>query len=100
MSFTTDGGAFGPATIRAGSVGIKKAMANVMTETTNRVKNNQVTLRTAYDAIFSVKNGGVGYGKISPRVSTKLKAQLALIQKQIVSGKIVVRRQSPPATTG
>src|SRR5215208_732583 len=51
MLFTTDGGAFGPATIRAGSVGIKKAIANVMTETTNRVKNNQVTLRTAYAAI-------------------------------------------------
>ena len=51
MLFTTDGGAFGPATIRAGSVGIKKAMANVMTETMNRVKNNQATLRTAYAAV-------------------------------------------------
>src|SRR5918911_4705375 len=51
MLFTTDGGAFGPATIRAGSVGIKKAMVNVMTETMNRVKNNQVTLRTAYATI-------------------------------------------------
>ena len=56
--------------------------------------------RTAYDAIFSVKNGGVGYGKISPRVSAKLKTDVANIQKQIASGKIVVRRQSPPATTG
>src|SRR5919112_6550830 len=51
MLFTTDGGAFGPATIRAGSVGIKKAMANVMIETMNRVKNNQATLRSAYAAI-------------------------------------------------
>ena len=56
--------------------------------------------RTAYDAIFSVKNGGVGYGKVSPRVSAKLKLDVANIQKQIASGKIVVRRQSPPATTG
>ena len=56
--------------------------------------------RTAFDAIFSVKNGGVGYGKVSPRVSAKLKADVANIQKLIASGKIVVRRQSPPATTG
>ena len=56
--------------------------------------------RTGFDAIFSVKNGGVGYGKISTRVSAKLKAEVAFIQKQIASGKIVVRRQSPPATTG
>jgi basic membrane protein A and related proteins len=56
--------------------------------------------RTGYDAIFSVKNGGVGYGKISSRVSAKLKTEVANIQKQIASGKIVVRRQSPPATTG
>jgi len=58
------------------------------------------TFRTGYDAIFSVKNGGVGYGKISTRVSAKLKTEVANIQKQIASGKIVVRRQSPPATTG
>ena len=58
------------------------------------------TFRTGYDAIFSVKNGGVGYGKISSRVSAKLKTEVANIQKQIASGKIVVRRQSPPATTG
>jgi len=63
-------------------------------------KANGAKFRTGYDAIFSVKNGGVGYGKISTRVSAALKTQLAGIQKQIVSGKIVVRRQSPPATTG
>ena len=85
--------------------------AHVLTSATKKVdvavyttiaaaKANGAKFRTGYDAIFSVKNGGVGYGKISTRVSTALKTQIAGIQKQIVSGKIVVRRQSPPATTG
>ena len=85
--------------------------AHVLTSATKKVdvavfstiqaaKANGAKFRTGFDAVFSVKNGGVGYGKISTRVSAALKTQLAGIQKQIVSGKIVVRRQSPPATTG
>jgi basic membrane protein A len=57
-------------------------------------------LPTNRDIIFNAKSGGVGYGKISNRVSNALKLQVAAIQKQIVSGKIVVRAQAPPATTG
>ncbi len=57
-------------------------------------------LPTNRDVIFGVKSGGVGYGKISNRIPAGLRAQVAAIQKQIVSGKIVVRAQAPPATTG
>ena len=57
-------------------------------------------LPTNRDVIFNVKSGGVGYGKISNRIPAGLKAQVAAIQRQIVSGKIVVRAQAPPATTG
>ncbi len=55
---------------------------------------------TNRDVIFGVKSGAVGYGKISNRISAKLKAEVEAIRKQIASGKIVVRAQAPPATTG
>jgi len=91
-----DQGYLGPHVLTSATKKVDVAVYN----TIEAGKRTGAKFRTSFDAIFSVKNGGVGYGKISPRVSTKLKAQLALIQKQIVSGKIVVRRQSPPATTG
>ncbi len=56
--------------------------------------------RTNFDAIFSVKTNGVGYGKISNRISPALKTAVENIRKQIASGKIKVTAQSPPATTG
>ena len=52
------------------------------------------------DSIFSVKNNGVGYGKISSRISPALKKAVEAIRLQIVSGKIKVTQQAPPATTG
>jgi len=55
---------------------------------------------TNRDVIFGVKSGAVGYGKISNRISPALKAAVESIRKQISSGKIVVRAQAPPATTG
>ncbi len=57
-------------------------------------------LRMNYDAIFNVKTGGVGYGKLSSRVPGNLKKGIESIRMQIASGKIKVRQQSPPATTG
>jgi basic membrane protein A len=56
--------------------------------------------KTNFDAIFSVKTNGVGYGKISSRISPALKTAVENIRKQIASGKIKVTAQSPPATTG
>jgi basic membrane protein A len=56
--------------------------------------------KTNFDAIFSVKTNGVGYGKISNRISPALKTAVENIRKQIASGKIKVTAQSPPATTG
>ena len=58
------------------------------------------SFRTNFDAIFSVKTNGVGYGKISGRISPALKTAVENIRKQIASGKIKVTAQSPPATTG
>ena len=40
------------------------------------------------DTTFSVKNGGVGIGKISSRVPKSFVARVKAIQKQIASGKI------------
>jgi basic membrane protein A len=84
---------------------------HVMTSATKKVdvavfstiqaaKGSGAKFRTNFDAIFTVKNGGVGYGKISNRISPALKAAVENIRKQIASGKIKVTVQSPPATTG
>ena len=56
--------------------------------------------RTNFDAFFSVKTNGVGYGKISNRISPALKTAVENIRKQIASGKIKVTATTPPATTG
>ena len=85
--------------------------AHVMTSATKKVdvavyqtiaaaKASGAKFRTGYNAIFTVKNGGVGYGKISARISPALKTAVENIRKQIASGKIKVTAQSPPPTTG
>jgi basic membrane protein A and related proteins len=49
------------------------------------------------DLVFNMKNGGVSLGKFSKRAKIKpaWKKQLALLQKQIIAGKI-----KPPTTVG
>ena len=85
--------------------------AHVMTSATKKVdvavfksieaaKKSGAKFRTNFNAIFTVANGGVGYGKISPRISPALKAAVENIRKQIASGKIKGIPQAPPATTG
>ncbi|HUH14858.1 MAG TPA: BMP family ABC transporter substrate-binding protein [Gaiellaceae bacterium] len=54
--------------------------------------------RTGFSAIFTVKNGGVGYGKISNRISPALKRAVENIRKQIAAGTIKGIPQAPPAT--
>ena len=84
---------------------------HVMTSATKKVdvavyttiaaaQKSRASFRTNFEAIFSVKTNGVGYGKISNRISPALKTAVENIRKQIASGKIKVTVQSPPATTG
>jgi basic membrane protein A len=84
---------------------------HVMTSATKKVdvavfstiqaaQKSGAAFRTNFNAVFSVKNNGVGYGKISNKISPALKTAVENIRKQIASGKIKVTVQSPPATTG
>ena len=68
--------------------------------TIDAAQKTRAAFRTNYDAIFSVKTNGVGYGRISNKVSPALKANVEKIRKQIAAGVIKVTAQSPPATTG
>jgi basic membrane lipoprotein Med (substrate-binding protein (PBP1-ABC) superfamily) len=53
--------------------------------------------RGGKDIAFNLKNGGVGLGKFSKnaKITKAWKAQLALLRKQIISGKI-----KPPTSVG
>jgi basic membrane protein A len=84
---------------------------HVMTSATKKVdvavystiaaaQKSGANFRGNFDAIFSVKTNGVGYGRISGRIPTALKTAVENIRKQIISGAIKVTQQSPPATTG
>ena len=77
----------------------KKVDVAVFT-TIQAAQKSGAAFKTNFDAIFSVKTNGVGYGKISSRISPALKTAVENIRKQIASGKIKVTAQSPPATTG
>ena len=50
------------------------------------------TFRGGMNATFSLKNKGVGYGKVSRRVSKSIKASAEALKKQIIAGKV-----KPPA---
>ena len=63
-------------------------------------KANGAKFRTGFSAIFTVKNGGVGYGKISARAQPSWKKAVESIRQQIISGKIKGIPQAPPAATG
>jgi len=56
--------------------------------------------KTNFNAIFTVKNNGVGYGKISTRAQASWRKALAGVRLQIASGKIKVTQQSPPPVNG
>ncbi|MEP6978787.1 MAG: BMP family ABC transporter substrate-binding protein [Thermoleophilia bacterium] len=71
-----------------------KDVAAAVYLTTQEFKKNPGAFKGGFDKVFNVKNGGIGYGK----VSTKLKNRAAIIKKTnaikklIASGKI-----KPPA---
>jgi basic membrane protein A len=48
------------------------------------------TLTTGGNSVFDLRNGGVGLGKISPKVPRSFLAQVARIRREIVAGKINV----------
>jgi hypothetical protein len=56
--------------------------------------------RTNFNAIFTVKNGGVGYGKISSRAQPAWRTAVENIRKQIAAGTIKGIPQAPPPVTG
>jgi basic membrane protein A and related proteins len=61
-------------------------------DTIRAFKANPSRFRTGYDAIYSVKNNGVGFGKLSTRLSkakrTEYTRKVNNIRKLIASGKI------------
>jgi basic membrane protein A and related proteins len=50
------------------------------------------TFRGGMNSTFSLRNKGVGYGKVSRRVSKSIKASAETLKKQIISGRV-----KPPA---
>jgi basic membrane protein A len=50
------------------------------------------TFKGGTDTLFNVKNGGVGFGKISTKAPATLKAKLTAVAKQIAAGKIKIGR--------
>jgi basic membrane protein A len=71
-----------------------KSVANAVYLTTQEFKRNPSGFRTGYNKVFTVKNGGHDYGKISTRVPGRaaIIKKVDAIKKQIASGKI-----KPPA---
>ena len=62
-------------------------------------KGSGARFRTNFNAIFTTKNNGVGYGSISRAAQPSWRKAVAAIRAQIVSGKIKVTAQQPPATS-
>jgi basic membrane protein A len=50
----------------------------------------QGTFKTGGNAVFDLHNGGVGLGRISPKVPRSFVRQANRIRKQIIAGKIRV----------
>jgi basic membrane protein A and related proteins len=71
-----------------------KDVANAVYLTTQEFKRNPSRFRTGFNFTFSVRNGGIGYGKVSTRVPGRaaIIKKVEAIKKQIASGKI-----KPPA---
>jgi basic membrane protein A and related proteins len=65
-------------------------------KTIEDAKASRAAFKTNFNAIFTVKNGGVGYGKISSRAQASWKKALAGIRLQIATGKIKVTATAPP----
>ena len=64
-------------------------------DTVKEFKRNPSGFRTRFDKVFSVKNGGVGYGKISARAPHRaaMIKKVEAIKKLIARGKIKIPTQ-------
>jgi basic membrane protein A and related proteins len=71
-----------------------KDVANAVFLTTQEFRRNPAGFRTGFNRVFTVKNGGHDYGKVSTRVPGRaaIIKKVDAIKKQIASGKI-----KPPA---
>ena len=56
--------------------------------------------RGGVDTTFSVKNGGVGYGRLSTGVQPSWRRALLGVRAQIATGKIKVTQTAPPPISG
>jgi basic membrane protein A and related proteins len=74
---------------------------DVAVSTTIRdAKATGARFKTNFNAIFTVKNFGVGYGRIAAGIPTAWRKELESVRKQIASGQIKVTAQTPPAAKG
>ena len=76
---------------------VKKVDVAVVSTISNAVTRG-ANFRTNFNAIFTVKNNGVGYGKISSRAQPSWRKAVESVRKQIAAGTIKVTQQAPPAT--
>ena len=87
-----DQGYLGPHVLTSATKKVNVAVYN----TISAAKSQGARFKTNFNAVFTVKNNGVGYGKISTRILPAWKKELESIRLQIVSGKIKVTAQTPP----
>jgi basic membrane protein A and related proteins len=69
-------------------------------QTIAAAKASGANFKTNFNAIFTVKNNGVGYGRLSTRVQPSWRKALAGVRLQIATGKIKVTAQAPPPISG
>ncbi|MBA3347854.1 MAG: BMP family ABC transporter substrate-binding protein [Actinobacteria bacterium] len=89
-----DQGYLGPHVLTSATKKVDVAVYNTIAV----AKGTGARFRTNFNAIFTTKNNGVGYGAISKRAQPSWSKAVASIRAQIVSGKIKVTAQSPPAS--
>jgi basic membrane protein A len=68
--------------------------------TIQAAKASGAKFRTGFSAIFTTKNGGVGYGKISANAQPSWAKAVESIRKQIAAGTIKGIPTAPPPITG
>lgn len=71
-----------------------KDVAAAVFKTSLEFKKNPAKFKVGFNKVFNVKNGGIGYGKVSPRLKNRaaIIKKVNAIEKLIAAGKIV-----PPA---
>jgi basic membrane protein A len=78
-----------------GSFMLTSALKNIATAvllTSTEFKKNPATFKTGFNMTFTVKNGGIGYGKVSMKLKNRaaIIKKTEVIRKLIAAGKIVV----------